>query len=222
MIDTHIEESSHADARVTPELLDKIGDILHKHGFRGMRMDNVAKALSISKRTLYEIFGSKEEMVICVMDYFHRKMHERDLESFQKAANVMEALLLIFSYHRDMIREVNVNFFNDMEEYYPQIHARYHVDEEMVNEWMANLYKIGVKEGMFRPDIDFLLSCRLFKVQMESLKRMEDNFPSGLTIVQAFDAITIGFLRTIASPQGMEILDALTPGNTLTGMDNMK
>lgn len=205
------ENKTHIDSRITPEMLDRIGRLLHQNGLKGLRMDNVAKDLAISKRTLYEIFGSKEDMVIRVMDHTHDKICRRSEEIFRCAPNVMEALMGIFSYHRDNIRDVNVSFFRDMDETFTQMQAKYRKDEEKVYKWTEFIYSLGVKEGMFRPDLDFVLSSRLFKVQMESLKRMEENFPPGLSIVQAFDAITIGFLRSIASPKGMEVLDSLAP-----------
>ena len=49
---------------------------------------------------------------------------------------------------------------------------------------------------------------RMMKVQMESVKRMEELFPPDITLLQIYDSISLGFLRSIASPAGMKLLDA--------------
>lgn len=47
-------------------------------------------------------------------------------------------------------------------------------------------------------------------LQYESLACMHDVFPPDVTLAQAYESITIGFLRSIATPKGMQILDELT------------
>ncbi|MDE6335182.1 MAG: TetR/AcrR family transcriptional regulator, partial [Muribaculaceae bacterium] len=49
-------------------LIDAIGELLLKRGLKATTMDSIASALQISKRTLYEIFNSKNEMVLCALE----------------------------------------------------------------------------------------------------------------------------------------------------------
>lgn len=72
---------------------------------------------------------------------------------------------------------------------------------------MLTAFKTGVKQGVFRDDINYEVTAQLLRVQMESLKRMEEFFPKNITLVEAYNAIIVGMLRSIATPKGMEIVD---------------
>ena len=67
-------------------------------GIKAVKMDDIAKRLSISKRTLYEIYQNKEELLLEGM-----KASEAEFDahmkafSFQQSSNVMD--ILIESYH---------------------------------------------------------------------------------------------------------------------------
>lgn len=49
----------------------------------------------------------------------------------------------------------------------------------------------------------------MFRIQMESLKRMEEFLPQDVTLNEAFDTISISFLRSIASQEGAKILERI-------------
>ena len=71
--------------------------------------------------------------------------------------------------------------------------------------------RAGVRQGVFRPDVNYPVTIEMVRVQMESLKRMEEFFPAGISIGEALGTIGIGFLRSIASSEGMECLDRISP-----------
>ncbi|MCM1291855.1 MAG: TetR/AcrR family transcriptional regulator [Prevotella sp.] len=202
--------------RSDSQLLTAISEILRSRGLKGMTMDGVASALGMSKRTLYEIFGSKKEMIIRTLDFFHNELRREFEILFHQAPNMMVAFLDIFTHQRKMMENVDVRFFQDLNEHYPEMQSHYHADQKEIDSWLEEIYTRGVNEDVFRPGMDFHLCCVLFKVQMESLKQKEKYFPPELTLMKAFDAITISFLRTIASPKGMAILD-----NTIENRNNI-
>ena len=69
-------------------LVTRIYPLLIKKGVKNLTMDFVAKSLGMSKRTLYEIFGSKEDMIIETMRKMQCMMRERMTEVVSKADNL--------------------------------------------------------------------------------------------------------------------------------------
>lgn len=190
-------------------LIDAIGNILLTKGLKATTMDSIAATLQISKRTLYEIFSSKTEMVLSAMEAAHKKHSEEVKNIFNTSENVMEAILRGFIYHRDLMRKINVDFFRDMDSLFSE--AREYSTENKIK-FLENYVKVlnqGVEEGFFRKNINYMLQCRLLWIQMESLKRMEEFFPADITPLEAYDSIYISFLRSIATPVGMQMLDNL-------------
>ncbi len=190
-------------------LIEAIGNILLTKGLKATTMDSIAATLQISKRTLYEIFNSKTEMVLSALEAAHKKHTDEVRKIFNSSENVMEGILRGFIYHRDEMRKANVDFFRDMDSLFSE--AREFSTENKIK-FLENYVKVlnqGVKEGFFRKNINYMLQCRLLWIQMESLKRMEEFFPSDITLLEAYDSICISFLRSIATPVGMQMLDNL-------------
>ncbi|MBD5311380.1 MAG: TetR/AcrR family transcriptional regulator [Muribaculaceae bacterium] len=192
-------------------LAESIMDIIYTQGPKAATMDYVAAKLQMSKRTLYEIFGSKEDMIIDVVAYDMHKHHALYREIFNSSPDVLVALTRIFRKQRDLMARTSPRFFRDMDNIYHKVRDTYdHLHKEH-EEAMLTVFNKGVEQGMFRPGVNYRVLNRLMKVQMESLKRMEEVFPPDITLVEAYDTISMGLLHSIATPEGMAKLNLLVP-----------
>lgn len=190
-------------------LLHAILPIVLKKGPSHTTMDHVATSLGMSKRTLYEIFGSKDDLLCEVVAYHYNIGNKKAEEIFRNSANMMEALVKINRIHQEFLESTSPDFFKDMDEKYKHLRPHYDTRNNALNSQVAAIVKQGIKEGMFRMNCDYELNLRLLKIQLESIKRMEDYFPPEITIGQAYHTITEGFLRSIATQKGVEYLDSL-------------
>ena len=191
------------------DLLNRIVPIILEKGLKSTTMDTVANILGMSKRTLYEIFGSKAVMLKEAIGALERQNQEFFVKTFSEADNVMEAFIEVFKYNRDLLGRVNVEFYRDMDRLYKVHREDYDKSREDRYEKMVHMFNLGVEQGMFRPDADYSVHSRIVGLQMEALKRMEELFPEGITLQRVFDTIILGSLRSIASEKGMEVLDNL-------------
>ena len=192
------------------ELIRTISEIVRDKGLKATTMDVVANSLGMSKRTLYEIFGSKSDMIRETFMELGKKNKELVKEMIGTSQNVMEGLIKVFKFNRDWLSAVNVEFFRDMDRLYKEERECYEISHDAHYEEMMSVFERGVKEGMFRKDVDFMVQSRIVGIQMESLKRMEEIFPKDITLIRVYDAIILGFLRGLASPKGMKMLDQLS------------
>lgn len=191
------------------DLLRRIVTILLENGLKSTTMDLVAAKLGMSKRTLYELFGSKSEMLQEGLAELERQSNEFFVEAFRKADNVMEAFIEVFKYNRDLMGKVNVQFYRDMDRLYKDKRETYEKTREKRYEGMLRMFNQGVEQGMFRPDVDYSIQARMMGLQMEGLKRIEELFPPDITLQRVYDSIIIGFLRSIASENGRVVLEKL-------------
>lgn len=191
------------------ELLAAILPIVLEKGPSRTTMDLVASTLGISKRTLYEIFENKDEMLRAVIHHMHEGLRMNIERILDETPNMMEGMLAITRLHREWLRHVSPEFFLDMDERVKSLRHTFDSRNEERNNHVMSVIEKGISQGMFRDNCDYAISFRLLRVQLESIKRMEDNFPSEITIDQAFNAIADGFLRSIATPRGIEVLESL-------------
>lgn len=192
------------------QLAKKIVPIVLEKGLKSTTMDTVASRLGISKKTLYQVFESKDEMIRESLSELERSNKAFVNETFASTENVMEALIKVFKHNRDRFGSLNVNFFKDMDRLYKDKRAAYDKNRDSHHMEMQKMFERGVNQGMFRSDVDYKIQSRIMGIQMESLKRMEELFPADIKLQRVFDAIIVGFLRSIASEKGMRILDNLT------------
>ena len=190
-------------------LIESISQIILSKGLKATTMDSVAASLSMSKRTLYEIFDSKMDMIIKVVNFW-QEQHCRDVKRiFDSSDNVLEAMFRVFTVHSRKINSVSLEFFRDMDYYFPEVREIFEKNNRFRSESLMEVIRIGINQGVFREDVNYPVTFHLMRIQMESLKRMEKHFPPEISRMEALDTINIGFLRSIASPEGNAILDKI-------------
>ncbi|MDE5843497.1 MAG: TetR/AcrR family transcriptional regulator [Muribaculaceae bacterium] len=193
------------------KLFEAVYEILIKKGVKSTTMDSIARQLQISKRTLYEMFENKTELLTRAMKH-HADNHRRKCEEIAlNSPNLMESLVKIFKLHRDDISRVSVDFFRDMDRLHPGFRDDYETRHELFRKQMMKMFQYGVEQGVFRNDINFPTFVRIVELQMESVIRMKEIYTGDMSITEVFDTVMICYLRAIASPKGLEILDEAIP-----------
>ncbi len=188
-------------------LIDSILEIMIKNGIGRTTMDHISSTLKISKRTLYEIFSSKDSLIAEVIEAYNTNLADKHLEIAQTSNNEIEALLKIFLYSRDIINHMDIGFYHDMDAFYMRNHKNSRETQFIYLKNMLALVENGVKNGLFREDINYLVHFRMLVLQMESLKRFEQTFPSDITLLDVYDTVCVSFVRGIASEKGMKVID---------------
>lgn len=189
------------------KLLNSILRLVMKRGLKATTMDIVAAEFSISKRTLYEIFENKNQMLIEVIRLIFSISENESEKIFSSAPDMMVAFIRTFRYHISRIESFSVEFFLDMDSYYKELREFYEEKNQIRSRRMHHIFEIGKEQGVFSKNVNYLLAYKMFTIQLESLKRMEELFPKDITIREAYEHITFSFLRSIASEKGLKILE---------------
>lgn len=140
-----------------------------KRGVKAVKMDEISRGLHVSKRTVYEIFGDKEEMLLEGLRLFAER-DRKDLEEFAttKARNVID--IISYVYKAQMRRNELVG-----EVFYEEIHKLPHVVEylrkahDAERERSLLFFAKGVEEGLFRSDVNFEVLMDVGNVTMEEI-----------------------------------------------------
>lgn len=189
------------------QLCHVVMDTVIEKGMKGTTMDLVAARLRISKRTLYEIFDNKLDMLTTAIDVLSKEHTGLLAQAVQDADNILEGVLRAFDLHRQFIAQLNVNFFKDMDRLYQKVRHEYDKKRNQRLKEINNLFISGIQAGYFRDDLNYHILYGTLELQMESLKRMEEIFPPDTSLVDIYHTITTTFLRGIVSAKGREILE---------------
>jgi len=114
-------------------------------------MDQIAGQLGISKRTLYENFKDKNELLTDGIVHFRGIMQAESLEIIKRSDNVIESLYYIGKHGEEMRKSVNPSFFEDIRKYHPDIHSMIS-DKSRNREYsiMNTMIMKGINDGVFK------------------------------------------------------------------------
>ena len=198
------------------DILKKVSSLYNRYGIRSITMDDVAKELCISKKTLYQFVSDKEDLVEKVL------MHEISSRKIRKngktSRNAIEDLFEVHSMVNKIVRDTNPSKEYDLQKYYPEINRKIH-DIRMGKTMKSMLFNIrkGKKEGLFREDLNEEIISKMYLLRMGQI--LNDEFVSvkEYTSSKFIFEMFIYHIRGIATQKGVEFLekniDKLLPKN---------
>ena len=177
-----------------------------QRGIRGVTMDDVATELGISKRTLYEIFDKKEDLLFETLKHYYVERTEwMQMKSLQ-CANVMEIILAVYRLKVEEFQQTNPNFYSDVVKY-PQV-LRLLNQENMANrEKFQRFIERGISEGFFRSDVNYELATHLFDALGNYV--MQNQLYRQYTMEDIFKNLIFVTLRGMCTTRGIETLENL-------------
>lgn len=182
-------------------------EALHRfeqEGVRAVKMDDIAAHLSISKRTLYEIFCDKESLI---METTKRRMSIREykMEIFlKKDPNVMEIVLEIYRQQVEELSNVNPLLYSELRKYKNVVTCIQ--DNKRANKDSAlKFFEKGIDQGFFRSDVRYDILLELADAQMEYIMRTK--FYMKYPFIEIYKNLLLVSVRGFATEKGLKILD---------------
>jgi TetR/AcrR family transcriptional regulator, cholesterol catabolism regulator len=169
-------------------ILDHAETRLLEQGFRGMRVDELARDVGISKRTLYEQFRTKEEMAREALLRLAQKLQEA-IEGIrnQPADEAVQLRAVVFRICETYSR-ARPPFYRDLETT-PSLTELVEASRARSFAQVEELVRTGITNGNFRAELDPRLVRRTLIAAVDTVIRPEILVQDRLTLEQAFDAI---------------------------------
>ena len=169
-------------------------------------MDTIAKECGISKRTIYELFSDKSNLVAETIAWDNARMMEKFAKISSNSNNPLSAMLLINDELHKKFMSLSSIFFIDLKKSPIFITQKY---EKLMDENMANYKRViinGQAQGIFRSDIDVDIIVYLYFKQMEDIKNTISNDPK-YKIYELFQCAAECHLRSIVTAKGLQIME---------------
>ena len=178
-------------------------------GVKSLRVDDLAHDLGVSKRTLYEMFGDKEELLYHSIKYLFEKEEEEVRASIDLTQAGIPALFEIFDAmtSRGATRK---RIMENLAKFYPELYER--IMTESRDHGLAELRnKLNrlVEEGLISDMVNIDLSITMFYYTSMGLMRRHGRLvlPNGITEQDAIRYTIVNFFRGIATLKGVEQID---------------
>lgn len=180
-------------------------------GVKSVKMDDIANSLGISKRTLYEIYSNKEELLLEAV-----KIHEEEYDSYMtKYASapehtVIDIIIEFYKKHIMNISNVSPSFFSELHKY----KAVREYLENRRNERFKNAIEFfmrGVRDGYFRSDVNYGIILKIGNASLDFA--METQMYKIYDLATLLHNIIFLYLRGVCTTAGIKKLDEFIDSN---------
>lgn len=180
-------------------------EFLHK-GVKSVKMDDIANTLAISKRTLYEIYSNKEELLLEAVRIHEQEFNDHMLQySLDKNHNVMDIIIEFYKKKLLAIADVSPLFLVELRKYKQVVEYLERMNAERHNNALLFFHR-GVKEGFFRSDLNFDI---ILKTSSASANyAMETQMYKNYSLTAIMHNTIFLYLRGICTTKGIKVLDA--------------
>ena len=179
-----------------------------KFGIRSVTMDMVAKQLGVSKRTIYENFSDKDQLIECCIVEGMREQIRINEEIVSSSQNIIEVTFKFINNSINTFNAINPLFFYDIEKYYPELWSKKIVENDNQNiDRIIELLNKGVQDAIFRKEINVKIVAMLILEQFKLMGNNELFSNQTFSRVEVFENIVINFIRGIATMKGLQMID---------------
>jgi len=189
-------------------IIEEAAVMFRTYGIRAVTMDMLATKMGISKRTIYEVFKDKDELLSGVLKWMTIRQKEVMEKTMKESENVIEAIYSILNRMMDHFKSMSPAFLMDMKRQHQNIMKNPdNVDQLPYVKNNEVIIERGIKEGIFRKDIDVKIINRCM-LEVAKMSNDREIFPSDhFTDSEVIKNVYINYLRGICTQKGLDLID---------------
>ncbi len=190
------------------DIIRKVAQLYKKYGIKSITMDDVARELGISKKTLYEHFSDKLHLVNAVIDQEILFNDLRLQKQKSNSENALQEVFQIFHFHLQMLKEYNPSLEFDLKKYYPESYFRLkRIKREKILKTTRNNLIKGKREGFYRKELNEEIITKLNVLRIEGLYESDLFNHEELYSHEFSKEMFLYHLYGILTPMGIEYLN---------------
>ncbi|MDR2039746.1 MAG: TetR/AcrR family transcriptional regulator [Bacteroidales bacterium] len=191
-------------------IIEGAKELFRLSGLKSTTMDDIAKHIGMSKRTIYENFKDKEEILVACLDQVYWENRRFSEKVFAESDNVIEATVILLRKGAEQARKQRYMIIEDIKKYYPEVYQNILLSQQDDKQKeMEALVEQGMKEGVFREDLNPEIIAYFFAQQAEGIA-INDQKLDGYSLLEVFKNMVLSFIRGICTPKGLKIINQLT------------
>lgn len=188
-------------------ILSHAQNVFMRYGVRSITMDDLAKGLGISKKTIYQHYSNKADLVFEVARAHFQEEEKTCAMAAQSAVDAIDEMVKVVMWSLEAFRTMSPNLIIEIQKYYPKAWNLFQEfrDQFILKEVRKNLQR-GISEGIYRNDLDVEIVARMRISQIDMSVRQEyfpaHTFPQLDVQMQMFDL----YMRGIVTETGRTLL----------------
>ena len=180
-------------------------NMFYKQGTKSVKMDDISSKLKISKRTLYELFDDKEQLLMECMIY-KVEQEQKELYDFVHgdAQNVMEVLIKFYEMRMETIKKISPVFYADLERY-PSVRKYLKENSTKERDRSMHFFNKGIEDGYFLPGLNYAIIIRMGEAYMDYI--MKNKLYDEFSMKELFSNFVSVIVRGYCTEKGLKMLE---------------
>lgn len=196
---------------VKERILTKAADLFMRYGIRSITMDEIASQLGISKKTIYQFFTDKDDMVSAVIDLEIKRNEKECIQFRDDAADAVQEIFLAVEDLDEMLKYMNPLLLYDLEKHHPRafLKLKEYKYQFLYQALLDNLRR-GINEGGYRTDIQLDIVAKN-RIESAFLVFNPDLFPhTRYKMSEVNFELAMLFLHGITTAKGKKLIEKYT------------
>ncbi len=197
------DESNFNDPKFL-ELMDKIVAMFFEFGIRNLNMDDISRNLGISKKTLYQHFKSKEDLIMKLFEYDEIKWENEFLKVKIDELNAIDILFYASSMVAKEMNQLNPKLKFELRKYYEPIFNQFLLRKRNnIYEQISKNIQQGIREGLYRGNVNIELTAGIYVKNLVDMHNQDYCFIENITFEQIFEVMFETHIRAISTAEGI-------------------
>lgn len=188
-------------------ILIKAEELFMRFGIRSVSMDDIANNLGMSKKTLYQYYADKDELVDAVVDGHISLVQADCMGCRQDAEDAIHEIFISVERIMEEFNNMNPMVLFDLEKFHFNSFRRFkdHKDKFMA-QIVRNNIEWGIKDELYRPDVNVDVLSK-FRIESMMIPFNVNVFPPGKYKLAALsEEIILHFVYGLATVKGHKLI----------------
>lgn len=191
-------------------IIEGAAGLFRLYGIKSVTMDSLAAHLGMSKRTIYELFADKDELLIGVLGWMAEKQKVLVKKVLDESDNAIAAIFRILEISRTHFQEMSPAFQADIKRFHFELLMKESGKCEMPDyRCTQQVIERGIREKHFRKDINPDLVNRCMDLLVRSSLNTDLYPVEEFSSREVLGNTLINYMRGISTPEGLELINKL-------------
>ena len=188
---------------VKGEIVRKSQDLFMRYGIKSVSMDDIAREVGISKKTLYQHVEDKRQLVTEVFESHIKNDESACCTIMDQTANPIQQLLDLAQHIISRFRHLNPSTLYDIQKYYPRCWKMFtnHKNEFIYQQIIDNLH-LGIKTGLYRSELNVAIVAKLYISLIDLVTKPEQFQGDKIEYLDVYKQLFDYHLNAIMSEEG--------------------
>jgi AcrR family transcriptional regulator len=199
---------------VKQRILSESMHLMFSHGIKVMTMDELAKRIGVSKRTIYEHFEDKDALLTAILQENKKQKQKHADKILKESPNVIHVFFKYLNNEKpDDFFSKLISRTDEIKRYHPDVFQKEfakHTKHDF--ERLKKIFQLGIEQGVFRKNLEPDVVTAVFHTSLYQIFENENGLRQYFSLEKIFETYMLIFIRGCCTEKGLKVVEAVQKG----------